>query len=142
MSQNKLIYFPKQHWLPNTSTVRTLALCLTSDQWFWNLYCTKNNVIAKYIISVVSDNILRRHIKEPLLILKQFIVLLHTLSAYNILLVRFKVYSSDTRKGLCTNWRYGEAYENLSIDPAPCRKNPIKNKIVIRNCQRLLLEEN
>ena len=64
-------------------------------------------MIAKYIvlsniISVVSDNILRICIQEPLLILKTFIVLLHTLSAYNSLLVRYKVYSSDPRECLCT----------------------------------------
>ena len=61
-------------------------------------------MIAKYIvlsniISVVSDNILRICIQEPLLILKNtYIVLLHTLSAYNSLLVRYKVYSSDPRE--------------------------------------------
>ena len=64
-------------------------------------------MIAKYIvlsniISVVSDSILRICIQEPLLILKKFIVLLHTLSGYNSLLVRYKVYSSDTRECLCT----------------------------------------
>ena len=88
-------------------------------------------MIAKYIvlssiISVVSDNILCICIQEPLLISKKFIVLLHTLSAYNSLLVRYKVYSTDPRECLCTSWRYAEAYENFSIDPAPCRKNPIK----------------
>ena len=64
-------------------------------------------MIAKYIvlsniISVVSDNILRICIQEPLLISKKIIVLLHTLSAYNSLLVRYKVYSSDPRECLCT----------------------------------------
>ena len=64
-------------------------------------------MIAKYIvlsniISVISDNILRICIQEPLLILKKFIVLLHTSSAYNSLLVRYKVYSSDPRECLCT----------------------------------------
>ena len=34
--------------------------------------------------------------------IKKFIVLLHTLSAYNSLLVRYKVYSSDSRECLCT----------------------------------------
>ena len=110
------------------------ALCLPSDQWFSNLYCTNNNIIAKYIvlsniISVVSDNILRICIQEPLLISKKIIVLFHTLSAYNNLLVRYKVYSSDLRECLCTSWRYAEAYENFSIDPAPFRKNPIKIKL-------------
>ena len=41
-------------------------------------------------------------IQEPLLILKKIIVLLHTLSAYNSLLVRYKVYLSDPRECLCT----------------------------------------
>ena len=103
-------------------------------------------MIAKYIvvlsntISVISDNILRICIQEPLSILKKIIVL-HTLSAYNSLLVHYKVYSSDLRECFCTSWRYAEACENFSIDPAPCRKNPI-NKIVILNCQPLLLGEN
>ena len=60
---------------------------------------------------------------------KNIIVLLHTLSAYNSLLLCYKVYSSDPRECLRTSWRYAEAYENFSIDPAPCRKNPIKIKI-------------
>ena len=63
-------------------------------------------MIAKYIIpsnviSVVSDNILRICIKELLLILRKIIVLLHTLLAYNSLLVICKVYSSDPRECLC-----------------------------------------
>ena len=57
---------------------------------------------------------------------KKFIVLVHTLSAYNSLLVHYKVYSSDPRECLCTSWRYAEVYENFSIDPAPCRKSPKK----------------
>ena len=64
-------------------------------------------MIAKYIvlsniISVVSDNILRIYVQERLLILKAFIVLLHTLSAYNSLLVHYIVYSFDPRECLCT----------------------------------------
>ena len=52
-------------------------------------------MIAKYIVlsrkvSVVSDNILLICIPEHLLILKKIIVLLHALSAYNNLLVRYK----------------------------------------------------
>ena len=35
------------------------------------------------------------------MILKKFRVLLHTLSAYNSLLARYKVYSSDPREWLC-----------------------------------------
>ena len=59
-------------------------------------------IVLSNIISVVSDSILRICIQEPLLILKKFIALLHTLSGYNSLLVRYKVYSSDTRECLCT----------------------------------------
>ena len=65
-------------------------------------------MIAKYIVlsiivSVVSDNILRICILELILILKKCIVLVHTISAYNILLVRYKVYSSDLKECLCTS---------------------------------------
>ena len=91
------------------------ALCLPSDQWFSNLYCTNNNIIAKYIvlsniISVVSDNICVFVFKNPSWYQKN-IVLLHTLSAYNSLLVRYKVYLSDPRECLCKSWRYAETYE-------------------------------
>ena len=114
----------------NFNLLSVLQHCLSSDQLFWNLYCTNNNMIAKYIvhssiISVVSDNILRRCIQESLLILKKIIVLHHTLSAYNSLLFRYKVYFPDPRECLYKSWRYAEAYENLSIDPTPWWKNPI-----------------
>ena len=59
-------------------------------------------IILSNIISVASGNTLGICIKEPLLILKRFIVLLHPLSGYNSLLVRYKVYSSDPRESLCT----------------------------------------
>ena len=76
---------------------------------------------------------------------KKIIVLLRTLSASNTLLVSYKVYLSDPGECLCRHagmvW-YAGAYKNFSIDPAPCPKNPIKNKIVILNCQPLLLGEN
>ena len=111
--------------------VRTLASCFPSYQWSWNLYFVNNNIIAKYIvlsniISVVLDTILRICIQEPLLISKKFIVILHTLSAYNSLLTRYKVYSPDPRERFSTSWRYAGAYENFNTDPAPCRKNLIK----------------
>ena len=59
-------------------------------------------IVLSNIISVAPDNILCICIQEPLLILKKLIVLLHTLSAYNDLLVRYEVYSSDLRERLCT----------------------------------------
>ena len=96
-------------------------------------------MIAKYIvisniISVVSDSILRICLQEPLLILKRIIVL-HNLSAYNSLLVRYNVYLSDLRECLCTQ---AKAYENFNIDPASCGKIPIKIQLVKPNCQPLL----
>ena len=42
------------------------------------------------------------YLGTPLDIKKNFIVLLQTLSAYNSLLVRYKVYSSDHRECLST----------------------------------------
>ena len=65
-------------------------------------------MIAKYIvlcniISVLSDNILCICIQEPLLMLKEYIVLLPTLLAYNSSLVRYEVYSSDPKECLCTS---------------------------------------
>ena len=83
------------------------ALCLPSGQEFWNLYCTDNNTIGKYIVlsnimRVVSDSTLLTRIQEPLLILGNIIVLPHTLSAYNSLLVRYNVYSSNPREYFCT----------------------------------------
>ena len=64
-------------------------------------------MIAKYIvlsniISVVSGSILRICIQEHILILKEFIVLFHTLSACNSLQVRYKIYLSDPRECLFT----------------------------------------
>ena len=85
---------------------------------------------------------MRRYLYSgTILISKKFIVLLHTLSGYNSLLVRYKFYLPYPRECLCTSWKYAEGYENFSIDPIPCRKNPIKNKIIILNCQPLLLGE-
>ena len=108
---------------------------------------TNNHIIGKYIvlsntISVVSDKILRICIQEPLLISKKLIVLLHTLSAYDSLLVRCKVYSSDPRECFCTSRTYAEAYENFSIEPAPCQKNPTKKIKLPLNFQSLLIGEN
>ena len=60
-------------------------------------------IVLSKIISVVSDNILHICIQEPLLLLKKFIAPLHTLSAYNSLLVHYKGYSSDPRESLCTS---------------------------------------
>ena len=91
-------------------------------------------MIAKCIvlsnkISVVSDNILsiRYVIKKPSWYKNKFIVFLHTPSTYNSLIVRYKLYSFYPMECLCTQGEgICEAYENFSIDPAPCRKNPTK----------------
>ena len=74
--------------------------------------------------------------------IKKFIVLLHTSSAYKRLRDHYNVYSSDPREFLCMRRRYGEVYLYFRIDPAPCRENPIKKKLVIPNCQPILLGEN
>ena len=61
-------------------------------------------IVLSNIISAVSDNILRICIPEiPVDIKNIYILLLHTLSAYNNLLVRFSVYSSDPKEILCTS---------------------------------------
>ena len=109
----------------------TWALCLPSDQWFWNLFCTYNNMIAKYIvlsniITIAPDNILRICIQKLFLILKKlyfFFIpyqlflksyfLLHTYSSA----IKFDLISlSDLRECLRTTWKYDEAYENFSIN--------------------------
>ena len=64
-----------------------------------------------------------------LLTSKRCIVLLHALSGFNSLLIRYKVYSAYPREYMFTSWRYAEACEIFSIDAAPFRKNPIKIKI-------------
>ena len=38
--------------------------------------------------------------------------------------------------------QFTSCFYGVSIDPVACRKNPTKNKIVITNCQHLLLGEN
>ena len=52
---------------------------------------------------------------------KKFVVLLHTLSAYNSLLVHYKVYSSDHRECLSTQAEGMKPMKTLVlIQPAPC----------------------
>ena len=87
-------------------------------------------MIAKYnvlsnIISIVSDNILRICIQEPLLILKNFLF-------FFILCQHITVYSSIIKftrlipGNICAQAKVMvKTYENF-IDPEPCRKNPIK----------------
>ena len=93
--------------------------------------CIKESLLIfkKSIISIESDHIFHMCIKESLLIFKKSVILFHTLSAYNSLLVGCKIYSSDPRECLCTQ------AEGMM-------KNPIKNKLVILNCQPLLVGEN
>ena len=55
-------------------------------------------------------------IQEPLLVSKIFIVLVHPSSAH--------IWSKEMYA--YTRWRYGQSYENISIDPAPCQKNPVR----------------
>ena len=54
-------------------------------------------IVLSNIMNVVSDNILHYMYLGTPLGIKKCIVLLHTLSAYNSLLVHYKVYSSDPR---------------------------------------------
>ena len=90
------------------------------------------------IFSVASDN-LRLCIQESLLVSKKFIFLLHTLSAYNSLLVRYKVYLSDPRECLCTIWRYAETYENFSIDPTPSYKKKHPINLILTNPELFII---
>ena len=100
------------------------------------------HIFYSNIFSVVWDNNFRICIQIPLLMSKKSAVLFHTLLGYSSWLVRYKIYSSYPRECFCTSWRNAEAYENFSIDQAPCRNNPMKNKIVIPNCHPLLPAEN
>ena len=99
--------------------------------------------VLSNITSVVSGKILRICIHEPLLILKKTIVLLHTLSAYNSLLVRYKVYSSDPRECLCTQAEgIVKPMKTLVLIQHHVERILEKNKLLIPNCQPLLLVEN
>ena len=107
---------------------------------------TNNHIIGKYI--VLSNTVLYQIkfcvfvFRNPSWYQKKLIVLLHTLSAYDSLLVRCKVYSSDPRECFCTSTTYAEAYENFSIEPALCQKNPTKKIKLSLNFQSLLIGEN
>ena len=74
----------------STSSARRMFAGLPLDQWFWNLHFTSNNIIAHCFFwhSVVSDNTFAYLYSGTLLTSKRCLVLLHTLSAYNSLLVR------------------------------------------------------
>ena len=74
--------------------------------------------------------------------IKKFIVLLHTLSAYNSLLVRYKVYSSDPRECLCTQPEgMLKSMKTIVLIQQHVERILQKNKIVLRYCQPLLLGE-
>ena len=60
-----------------------------------------NTLFSLTIISVVSDNILLMCIQKPLLILKKYIVLVHTLSAFNSFLAHYKVYCQGIPGNVC-----------------------------------------
>ena len=91
-------------------------------------------MIAKYIvlsniISVVSDNILRICIQEHFLILKNFVVFLHTLSACKGLLTHYKNLSSNPRNVCIQSKGMARPMKTLVlIDPAPFRNNLIKKE--------------
>ena len=75
--------------------------------------------------------------------IKKFIVLLHTLSTYNSLLVRYKVYSSPRKECLCTQPEgMVKSMKTLILIQHHVERNLLKDRIVIPNCQSLLLREN
>ena len=77
------------------------------------------------------------------MILKKFIVFLHTLTAYNNLLVRYKVYWSDLRERLCTQAEgMVRPMKTLVLIQHHVERILQKNRLVIPNCQPLLLGEN
>ena len=99
-------------------------------------------IVFSNIISVVSDNILHICIQEPLLISKRFIILLHTLSAYNSLLAHYNVYLSDSRECLCTQPEgILKPVKTLVLIQHHVERILLK-KIAIPDCQSLLLGEN
>ena len=94
-------------------------------------------IVLSNIISVVSD-ILLICIQESLLILKKFTVLCHALSAYNSLLVRYKV-----SENVCVQAEgMLKPMETLVLIQHHVERVLLKNKIVIPNCQPLLLGGN
>ena len=104
---------------------------------------TAKYIVLCNIISVASDSTLRICIQESLLILKPVIVLLHTLSAYNSLLVSYKVYWCDPRECLCTQAEgMVKPMKTLVLMQHHFERILSKNKLVIPNCQPLPLGEN
>ena len=74
---------------------------------------------------------------------KRIAVLLHTLAAYNSLLLRDKVYSSHPRECLCTQAEgMVKPIKTLVLIQHHVERILLKNKLVIPNCQPLLLGEN
>ena len=72
--------------------------------------------------------------------IKKFVALLHTLSAYNSLLIRYEVYSSDPREYLCTQPEtILKSMKSLVLMQHHIKRIISKNKIVIANYQSLLL---
>ena len=127
---------------PTPSLLSSPNLCreklfLVQKIWKWWALYTRTLYIYIYIFIYIypetTFNINKKTKKK---------VFLHTLSAYNSLLILYKIYSSDSRECLCTRWSYGKAYVYLIIAPAPCWKIPINNKLAIPKCQSLLLGEN
>ena len=55
------------------------ALCLPPDRWFWNLYCTINNMIAKYIVLSLP------HILDCLIFIRNAISIILLLQLIGIL---------------------------------------------------------
>ena len=95
-----------------------------------------------FLISVVSNKVLHICFQEPPLISKIFMVLLHTLSRYNSLLVRYKVYSSDPGNVCVQAEGMLKPMKTLVLIQHYVERILWKNKIIILNCHPLLLGEN
>ena len=122
------------------------ALCLPSNQWFWNLYCTNKNMIAEYIvlsniISVVSNNILRICIQEPLLILKKLFlfILCHHVTACSFAIKFPRLITGN----YCTQTEVMiKPIKTFVLIQHHVEIILWKNKLVIPNHQALLLGKN
>ena len=82
-------------------------------------------------------------IQEPLLISKKIIVLLHTLSAYNSLLVHCKSFTRLIPENVCVQAeRMLKPMKTLVLSQRHVERILYKNKVAKLNFQPLLLREN
>ena len=87
------------------------------------------HIVLSNIINVVSDSILSRY--------------LYSGTSFDIKKVRYKVYSSHPRECLCTQAEgMVKPIKTLVLIQHHVERILLKNKLVIPNCQPLLLGEN